>query len=102
MTIAAIDGFEYQTLAGAGGVEINVASGGSGPAIVLLHGFPQTHYMWRVVAARLVDRHTVIVPDLRGYGRSAKPAGTDPATYAQRTMARDGVEGAAAPGVRRV
>ncbi|MGI5128537.1 alpha/beta hydrolase [Pseudonocardia sp. CA-107938] len=93
-----IDGFDYRTLPGADGVELHVAVGGDGPAVVLLHGFPQTHYMWRHVATRLAERHRVIVPDLRGYGSSAKPAGTDPGTYSKRTMARDVVEVAAALG----
>ena len=53
---------------------LNVAVGGTGTPIVLLHGFPQTHLMWRHVAADLVSDHTVICPDLRGYGDSDKPA----------------------------
>lgn len=89
MTILAIEGFEYRTLPAAPGVDLSVAVGGAGPAIVLLHGFPQTHYMWRRVAQRLADRHTVIVPDLRGYGRSSKPVGVAPEIYSKRTMARD-------------
>ncbi|UZN03855.1 alpha/beta fold hydrolase [Cellulomonas sp. S1-8] len=91
-TALTIDGFEYHRLPGDGDVEIHVAVAGDGPAVVLLHGFPQTHYMWRHVARALTDGHTVIVPDLRGYGRSAKPAETTPETYAKRTMARDVVE----------
>ncbi|MDO3398789.1 alpha/beta hydrolase [Mycolicibacterium neoaurum] len=87
-----IDDFDYATLPGADGVGINVAVGGSGQAVVLLHGFPQTHYMWRHVAGSLVDEFTVIVPDLRGYGRSGKPAVAGPETYSKRTMARDIVE----------
>jgi pimeloyl-ACP methyl ester carboxylesterase len=56
---------------------------------VLLHGFPQTHLMWRHVAADLAADHTVICPDLRGYGASDKPAGTVPDAYAKRTMGAD-------------
>ena len=56
---------------------------------MLLHGFPQTHLMWRHVAADLAADHTVICPDLRGYGASDKPAETDGTTYAKRTMAAD-------------
>lgn len=89
MNILAIEGFDYRTLPAARGVDVNVAVGGAGPAVVLLHGFPQTHYMWRQVAQQLSDRHTVIVPDLRGYGRSSKPSGADPETYSKRTMAQD-------------
>lgn len=69
-----INGFRYRKLPGDSEVDLNVAVAGTGPAIVLLHGFPQTHYMWRHVAHELAEQHTVIIPDLRGYGESAKPA----------------------------
>jgi haloacetate dehalogenase len=69
-----INGFDYHRVPGVGGVSLNVAVGGSGTPIVLLHGFPQTHLMWRHVAADLAADHTVICPDLRGYGASDKPA----------------------------
>src|SRR5262245_5010592 len=63
---------------------------GSGPAVLLLHGFPQTHLMWRAVAPLLARRFTVICADLRGYGRSGCPAsGPDHAAYAKRAMAND-------------
>src|SRR6266487_5715253 len=63
---------------------------GSGPAVLLLHGFPQTHVMWRSVAPLLARRFTVICADLRGYGRSGCPASApDHAPYAKRAMARD-------------
>ncbi|GAA3847587.1 alpha/beta fold hydrolase [Amycolatopsis tucumanensis] len=83
-----ITGFDYQRVPVAEGVSLNVAIGGSGSPVVLLHGFPQTHLMWRHVAADLVADHTVIVPDLRGYGDSDKPADTGE-TYSKRTMAAD-------------
>lgn len=89
MTGTTIDGFEYRRLAGEDGVQLNVAIGGSGEPIVLLHGFPQTHLMWRHVAGELAGQYTVIVPDLRGYGESDKPEETTPDTYSKRTMARD-------------
>jgi pimeloyl-ACP methyl ester carboxylesterase len=76
-----------ERIEGADGVMLNVAVAGSGPAIVLLHGFPQTHLMWRHVAAALADEHTVICPDLRGYGESDKPERAG--AYAKREMARD-------------
>ncbi|CAM3618765.1 alpha/beta fold hydrolase [Isoptericola cucumis] len=76
-------------------------SGRSGRAVVLLHGFPQTHLCWRHVAPALAADHTVVVPDLRGYGASDKPAGSSPDTYSKRTMARDVVRIAAALGVDR-
>jgi haloacetate dehalogenase len=81
-----ISGFEYERVAVGTGVALNVAVGGSGPPVVLLHGFPQTHLMWRHVAADLAADHTVICPDLRGYGASDKPAD---GPYDKRTMAAD-------------
>jgi haloacetate dehalogenase len=81
-----ISGFEYQRVAVDTGVALSVAVGGSGRAIVLLHGFPQTHLMWRHVAADLAADHTVICADLRGYGASDKPAD---GPYDKRTMAAD-------------
>src|SRR5205807_692610 len=63
--------------------------GGSGPPVLLLHGFPETHLMWRTVAARLAREFTVVCPDLPGYGRSGCPASAaDHAPYAKRAMAR--------------
>lgn len=96
-----IPGFDHVRLPGADGVEIAAAVGGSGSPVVLLHGFPQTHLMWRHVAARLAADHTVICPDLRGYGASGKPAATGPGTYAKRAMAADIVAAAAALGHER-
>jgi pimeloyl-ACP methyl ester carboxylesterase len=57
------------------------------PPLLLLHGFPQTHHIWHRVAPRLVTKYTVIIPDLRGYGESSKPA--DISAYAKSAMARD-------------
>src|SRR5688572_31726514 len=69
---------------------IFVCWSGSGPPLLLLHGFPQTHLMWRSVAPHLVRNFTVVCADLRGYGRSACPNSTsDHAPYAKRAMARD-------------
>jgi haloacetate dehalogenase len=63
---------------------------GSGPPVLLLHGFPQTHLMWRSVAPLLAPHFTVVCADLRGYGRSGCPASThDHAPYSKRAMARD-------------
>jgi haloacetate dehalogenase len=63
---------------------------GSGPPVLLLHGFPQTHLMWRGVAPLLTRHFTVVCPDLRGYGRSGCPASTpDHAPYSKRAMAQD-------------
>lgn len=73
-----------------------------GPALLLLHGYPQTHVMWHRVAPRLAQRFNVVAADLRGYGDSAKPASTaDHAPYSKRTMAQDQVETMAALGHER-
>jgi len=72
-------------------VEINFASAGSGPPVLLLHGHPQTHIVWRKVAPRLVSAgYQVIAPDLRGYGDSGKPVSdAQHAPYSKRAMAQD-------------
>ena len=75
------------------GAEINVVHGGSGPPILLLHGAPQSHISWRLVAPELAKTNTVIVPDLRGYGDSSKPPdGESHVNYSKRAMALDQVE----------
>ena len=72
---------------------IFVKKGGSGPPVLLLHGFPETHHMWRLLAPLLADTHTVIMADLRGYGASECPPSTENHTpYSKRTMAKDMVE----------
>ncbi|MFJ8019071.1 alpha/beta fold hydrolase [Streptomyces sp. NPDC096311] len=98
-----IPGFDYRRVPVADQVALHVAVAGSGSPIVLLHGFPQTHLMWRHVAADLAADHTVICPDLRGYGASDKPADTsaDGNAYAKRTMAADVVSLARALGHER-
>jgi haloacetate dehalogenase len=84
-----IPGFNYLDVPVADGVTLHTAVAGSGSPIVLLHGFPQTHLMWRHVAADLATDHLVICPDLRGYGASGKPTETDGSVYSKRTMAAD-------------
>ncbi|MEP6502212.1 MAG: alpha/beta hydrolase [Betaproteobacteria bacterium] len=75
-------GFSVREVA-TNGTTIHVRSGGSGPAVVLLHGYGETGDMWAPMAADLARDHTVIVPDLRGLGLSAKPAqGFDKKTQA--------------------
>jgi pimeloyl-ACP methyl ester carboxylesterase len=88
MTLA-IPGFETTRVEVADGVSLVAAVGGAGEPLVLLHGFPQTHLIWRDVAAELAAERTVICPDLRGYGASDKPAEDGPDTYSKRTMAAD-------------
>jgi haloacetate dehalogenase len=74
----------------AAGAQIFARRLGSGPPLVLLHGFPQTHLMWRDIAPRLAQRFTVICPDLRGYGRSScPPSPPDHSPYSKRAMAAD-------------
>ncbi|WP_250405537.1 alpha/beta fold hydrolase [Streptomyces cellostaticus] len=84
-----IAGFETRPIGVADGVELNAAVGGDGPALVLLHGFPETHLMWRHVAPVLAQHHTVVCPDLRGYGASSKPEAVSEDVYSKRTMAAD-------------
>jgi haloacetate dehalogenase len=75
-----------------GEATINVRHGGSGPPLLLLHGWPQTQAMWHLVAPRLAQDFSVVVPDLRGYGDSSKPPTTDDhEPYSKRAMARDQV-----------
>jgi pimeloyl-ACP methyl ester carboxylesterase len=69
----------------ANGTQIYVRVGGSGPAVVLLHGYGETGDMWAPLAADLVRDHLVIVPDLRGMGLSSRPAGG----YDKKTQAED-------------
>jgi haloacetate dehalogenase len=75
------------------GAVINGVVGGSGPPILLLHGAPQSHVSWRMVAPKLAANFTVVVPDIRGYGDSSKPPdGENHANYSKRAMALDQVE----------
>ncbi len=85
-------GFEQRRIA-VREVEIALRIGGAGPPLFLLHGYPQTHAMWHGLAPKLAERFTVVCPDLRGYGDSAKPpGGGDHAMYAKRAMAADIVQ----------
>jgi haloacetate dehalogenase len=75
------------------GTEIFLRTGGAGPPLLLLHGYPQTHAIWHRVASALMQRFTLVCPDLRGYGDSGKPASDSThAPYAKRAMAQDMVE----------
>ena len=84
-------GFEESWIDVGDGIALRVRTGGSGPPVVLLHGHPRTHTTWHRVAPLLVAAgHTVVCPDLRGYGRSSKPApAADHAPHSTRAMAGD-------------
>lgn len=74
----------------AGDADIFLRSGGGGPPLLLLHGFPQTHHAWHAVAARLAGRFSLVIPDLRGYGESRGPAAdSDHLNYSKRAMGED-------------
>ena len=65
-------------------------TGGAGPALLLLHGYPQTQYMWHLIADRLAEDFTVVMADLRGYGDSGKPeTDAEHSPYSKRAMAAD-------------
>lgn len=87
-----MDHFSTQRIRTEGAI-IFTRVGGSGPPILLLHGFPETHHMWRLLAPLLSQNFTVIIADLRGYGESSCPPSTDDnASYSKRAMAKDMVE----------
>ncbi|WP_055616533.1 alpha/beta fold hydrolase [Streptomyces phaeochromogenes] len=88
-TPPSIPGFAEHRIPVTPDITLNTAIGGTGTPVILLHGFPQTHLMWRHVAPELAKDHTVICPDLRGYGASDKPADPDGTAYSKRTMAAD-------------
>ena len=72
---------------------INLVKGGSGPPVLLLHGYPQSHTMWHKIAPLLAENFTVVATDLRGYGDSGKPSGdNEHLNYSKRHMAKDQVE----------
>ncbi len=86
-----LPGFEYRRMDVAG-MTISYAIRGSGPPLLLLHGYPENHLMWRHVAPVLAQDHTVVLADLRGYGDSGKPVpDTAGLVYSKRSMARDQV-----------
>jgi len=82
--VAFFDGFSLEFMDGGAGATLRVRYGGEGSPVVLLHGHPRTHATWHKVAALLAPYHTVVCPDLRGYGDSSKVA-----PYTKRAMARD-------------
>ena len=83
------DSFKQQIIA-VNGVTLNVTTGGDGPPLFLLHGFPQTHVIWHRVAPELARHFALVMPDLRGYGDSAAPPGDSAhQRYSKREMAKD-------------
>jgi haloacetate dehalogenase len=86
---ALFPGFARRSVEGEGAT-IACVVGGSGPPLLLLHGYPQTHAMWHRVAPELARTRTVVAADLRGYGDSSKPPSDEThAAYSKRAMARD-------------
>ena len=85
-------GFESELIE-VNGVKIMARKGGSGRPLLLLHGHPQTHAIWHRVSQQLAKSHTVVMTDLRGYGDSSKPQGSqDHLNYSKRVMALDQIE----------
>jgi len=85
-------GFESRQIR-TSGATIHTVRGGSGPPLLLIHGYPQTHVEWHKIAGRLAEKFTVVMTDLRGYGDSSKPAGGENhANYSKRAMAADQIE----------
>jgi len=85
------EGFETDDV-DTGEAVIHLRRGGAGPPVLLLHGYPQTHVMWHLVAPVLARDFTVVAPDVRGYGDSSKPPTTpDHEPYSKRACARDQV-----------
>ncbi|MFK7792870.1 MAG: alpha/beta fold hydrolase [Devosiaceae bacterium] len=84
------DGFEHGSLPVSGEIDIAYVTAGSGPPVLLLHGYPQSKAMWAHVAPTLAKHFTVVAADLRGYGASSKPPNaSDHSTYSFRAMAQD-------------
>ena len=91
-TVRFFPGFKPFSVKTSGAV-INGVIGGQGPPLLLLHGAPQSHITWRLVAPKMAATRTVVVPDLRGYGDSSKPPdGENHANYSKRAMALDQIE----------
>jgi haloacetate dehalogenase len=86
------EGFKSALIDVGDDVKIFARYKGSGPPLLLLHGYPQTHICWHKIAGHLAARFTVVATDLRGYGASGKPvAGPNHINYSKRSMARDQV-----------
>ena len=87
-----LEGFIFEKQRVSTGLNIAFRMGGEGPPLLLLHGYPQNHLMWRKIARKLAEHFTIVMTDLRGYGDSDKPR-SDPLheTYSFRNMASDQV-----------
>jgi haloacetate dehalogenase len=97
-TTAPFAGFEVRDVPTSQGT-VHATIGGSGPPLLLLHGYPQSHLMWHAVAPLLARQHTVVASDLTGYGASSRPAPMpDHTPHSKRAMARDQVEAMSALG----
>lgn len=95
------EGFDTRAIETARGM-IHARVGGTGPPLLLLHGYPQSHVMWHAAAPLLAERFTVVAADLAGYGQSFKPEPADDhAPHSKRAMAQDQVEAMAALGFER-
>ena len=91
-TPALFPGFTAQRIQ-TSGATIHTLRGGSGPPLLLVHGYPQTHVEWHKIAGDLAKKFTVVMTDLRGYGDSSKPPdGENHANYSKRAMALDQIE----------
>ena len=96
-----IEGFEYTTV-DVGRSRYRPGLAGAGPPVLLLHGFPQTHYCWHRVAPALAERNRVVVCDLKGYGETrSEPGGTLGEGYSNRERAAELVELMSRLGVER-
>lgn len=85
-----VEGFKLYDANLTTGIRMRFAMGGKGPALLLVHGHPHTHIIWRKVAPQLAKNYTVILPDLRGYGDTDKPESTpDHRPYSKKEMAKD-------------
>jgi hypothetical protein len=90
--VMAFNDFQIEKIAARDAV-IHTLRKGSGQPLLLLHGYPQTHFIWHKVAEQLTDRYTVVLADLRGYGDSSKPQGGERhENYSFRAMAQDQVD----------
>jgi haloacetate dehalogenase len=95
------EGFSVHELATERGA-IHARVGGSGPPLLLLHGYPESHLMWHSAAPLLAERFTVVATDLAGYGDSFRPPpAADHAPHSKRAMALDQAQAMAALGYKR-